>query len=29
NEHEILSGLTRQEQEMLARLLEKLIASVR
>lgn len=29
NEHEILSGLTRQEQDTLARLLEKLIGSVR
>ncbi|TIU83073.1 MAG: MarR family transcriptional regulator, partial [Mesorhizobium sp.] len=28
NEHEILSGLTRTEQETLARLLEKLIGSV-
>ncbi|PAQ08761.1 MarR family winged helix-turn-helix transcriptional regulator [Mesorhizobium temperatum] len=28
NEHEILSGLTRQEQDTLARLLEKLIRSV-
>ncbi|TIM64326.1 MAG: MarR family transcriptional regulator, partial [Mesorhizobium sp.] len=28
NEHEILSGLTRQEQDTLARLLEKLIGSV-
>ncbi|TIM67601.1 MAG: MarR family transcriptional regulator, partial [Mesorhizobium sp.] len=28
NEHEILSGLTRTEQDTLARLLEKLIGSV-
>lgn len=28
NEHEILSGLTRQEQDTLSRLLEKLIGSV-
>jgi DNA-binding MarR family transcriptional regulator len=28
NEHEILSGLTRAEQDTLARLLEKLIGSV-
>ncbi|TIX57060.1 MAG: MarR family transcriptional regulator, partial [Mesorhizobium sp.] len=28
NEHEILSGLTRTEQETLARLLEKLTGSV-